>query len=390
MEKIISIGLKEVQAKILHHFYKKIPVKTLVISFDKKRRILSTREGFKKVKAVANNFNPPALWGEVHKNWRKYYKWIVKELGYKDKELTLLSTGVDMDNLSIKRKKFREFEVVCFVTAGISSNAMRAGEDRAKSYEKNGKFFKTGTINIILITNVSLTDSALTRAIITATEAKTKALQDLDIRSSYTPLKNQATGTGTDNVIIVSGFGSKINYTGGHSKAGEIIAKVVDSAVKDAIYKQNRIEIGRGLEERLKERGIKIDELVKTGLEMYIPHPQIGSIKKVSRLLKEEIANALKDINIASLILAGLRLEEEGEKGTIPGLTKMKYRKDPVHLIADEILGIQIATYIGGTRALFEFERLDRKKPRILKKLPPFLDDVIGGLISGCLVKICS
>jgi phosphatidylglycerophosphatase A len=54
------------------------------------------------------------------------------------------------------------------------------------------------------------------------------------------------------------------------------------------------------------------------------------------------------------------------------------------------MLGIQIATYIAGTRALFEFERFDRKKPGILGKLPPFLDDVIGGLISGALVKVCS
>ncbi len=103
-----------------------------------------------------------------------------------------------------------------------------------------------------------------------------------------------------------------------------------------------------------------------------------------------KILSAFNDLNVCALIIAGLKLEEEGQKGRIPGLSKEEYQADPVHLIADEILGIQIATYIAGTRAIFEFERFDRKKPGIIKDLPPILDDVIGGLISGCLVKVCS
>jgi alpha-ribazole phosphatase CobZ len=148
--------------------------------------------------------------------------------------------------------------------------------------------------------------------------------------------------------------------------------------------------INRPLEDRLKERGITIEALVETGLEMYITDPEIGGRDEVGSLLRKEILSALKDINICSLIIAGIKLEDEGRQGLIPGLSEEEYQKDPVHLIADEILGIQIATYIAGTRALFEFERFDRKKPGILNKLPPILDDVIGGLISGCLVKTCS
>ena len=83
-------------------------------------------------------------------------------------------------------------------------------------------------------------------------------------------------------------------------------------------------------------------------------------------------------------------LERELAKGAVAGLTKNRYRSDPVDLIADEILGMQIANYIAGSRSIFEFERFDKKKPGILKKLPPILDDVIAGLISGVLVKACS
>jgi alpha-ribazole phosphatase CobZ len=144
------------------------------------------------------------------------------------------------------------------------------------------------------------------------------------------------------------------------------------------------------LEERLRKIGITLDALVETGMAMYIPDPEIGDQDAVAKLLREEILHSFNDINICAIIVAGLRLEEEGKKGLIPGLSRDEYQKDPVHLIADEILGIQLATYIAGTRALFEFERFDRKKPGILDKLPPILDDVIGGLISGCLVKVCS
>ena len=79
----------------------------------------------------------------------------------------------------------------------------------------------------------------MARAIITATEAKTAALQDMDARSSVSP-ENQATGTGTDNMIIVSGKdpGRQIRYTGGHTKIGELIGTSTKLAVAEAIKKQ--------------------------------------------------------------------------------------------------------------------------------------------------------
>ena len=144
------------------------------------------------------------------------------------------------------------------------------------------------------------------------------------------------------------------------------------------------------LEDRLKERGILIKDLIDTALKMYIEDPKIGDREKVKKILHKEFQKVFKDINVYSLIIAGFCLEDELRKGMIPGLSKERYSEDPVELIADEMLGIQIAEYIGGSRALFEFERFDKKKPGILRKLPPILDDIIGGLISGVLVKVCS
>jgi adenosylcobinamide amidohydrolase len=86
---------------------------------------------------------------------------------------------------------------------------MRAGFDEAQCFEEAGKFTcrdREGTINIILLTNAKLTAGAMARALVTITEAKVAALQDPKV---------QAAGTGTDNAVIISGWGPLITYTGG-------------------------------------------------------------------------------------------------------------------------------------------------------------------------------
>jgi len=390
-KKKISLNLKNTKAEIFYHSFQEVPVKTLLIAFSEKSRVLSTLEGFKEVGFVGNHYSPKSLWDYVHKNYQEYKSWLPRALGIPKEDIAHLGTGADMDNLAVVEKNYEEYRVICLATAGIEGNAQRLGEDSAQSVERENGFDKVeGTINLILLTSADLTDGAMARAIITATEAKTAALQDLDIRSTYTPLENQATGTGTDNLIVVSGNGQKISYVGGHTKMGELIAKSVKEAVVEAIEKQNGITLERGVEKRLAERGITLEELIDTALLFYIPDPEIGDKDRMKNLLQAEFKKVFRDLNVCSLVMAGLLLEDTARKGSIPNFTREKYREDPVDLIADELLGIQIAEYIGGSRALFEFERYDKKKPGILGTLPPFLDDTIGGLIAGVLVKVCS
>jgi adenosylcobinamide hydrolase len=235
----IVLNLEDTKAQIIYHHFEETKVKTFLISFANKRGVLSTMGGFRKVRYVANHYNPPKLWDFVHKNRKGYEESICADLKLKPANVAMLFTGANMDNLSIKREEYEDFRVYACVTAGAKSNAQRIGVDKAGSVEKKeGKFEHFGTVNIIVLTNASLTDGAMARSIITVTEAKAIAFQDLDIRSSYNP-EIQATGTGTDNIIIVSGNGSGISYVGGHAKAGELMASAVISAVKEAISKQN-------------------------------------------------------------------------------------------------------------------------------------------------------
>lgn len=240
-EKEIEIDLEGTRAQIIYHQFQGIEVKTFLASFAKERRCLSTREGFKNIKVVANHYNPPALWEFVHQNCDAYMNKIFSDLNLSPAETAMLLTGADMDNLVVKKEEYLEFKVFALVTAGTKSNAQRIGVDMAGSLEREGRFETLGTINVIVLTNAFLSEGAMVRGMITLTEAKVIALEDLDIRSSYDP-EIRATGTGTDNAIIVSGQGARIDYLGGHSKKGELMARAVTSAVKEAIFKQNGIK----------------------------------------------------------------------------------------------------------------------------------------------------
>jgi alpha-ribazole phosphatase CobZ len=118
-------------------------------------------------------------------------------------------------------------------------------------------------------------------------------------------------------------------------------------------------------------------------MELFVPHGRVKNREQAVQIFKELLVSTLGDINVASLVMAGLRLEDDGNQGLIPGLSIKDFKKDAVHIVADEILGMAIAEYIGGTRARFEYVRYDTKKPGILKKLGPFADDVICGVIAG-------
>ncbi|NJE10320.1 alpha-ribazole phosphatase CobZ [Thermococcus sp. MAR1] len=124
---------------------------------------------------------------------------------------------------------------------------------------------------------------------------------------------------------------------------------------------------------RLESKEITLEKMLDTAMELYIGEGQEGVRKK----LRELMLKYLSDINVQALILSALLLEEN-----------FTVEDDPVNLVADELIGINIAEYIGGKMALFNFFYYDTRKPGILAELPPFLDDAIGGFIAGCMTRL--
>lgn len=137
------------------------------------------------------------------------------------------------------------------------------------------------------------------------------------------------------------------------------------------------------LQSYLEEHGIRIEDLVATALELFVPHPGVEDKEKATRILTDEFRDAFTDVNISCLIVACYRAEEDAEEGRIPNLTVERFMGRP-GLVADELLGMTIASYIAGAKGVFEFIRFDQQKPGILAKLGPITNDAIGGLIAGC------
>jgi alpha-ribazole phosphatase CobZ len=139
----------------------------------------------------------------------------------------------------------------------------------------------------------------------------------------------------------------------------------------------------RDIVEVLHSIGITTDDIVSAAFELYLPHPGVETREKAEAIFRRELALALSDPNLALLIYAGVLLESEGRKENLPNLQQSDYDCDLTCLIADEVLGMSIAKYIGGYKGVFDYVRYDKAKPGILGRLGPFMDDVIGGLIGG-------
>lgn len=174
--------------------------------------------------------------------------------------VTGLSTSARVENTAIRELKGRGFTVTAIATGGILVNGGRAG-DPADWDE--GKPVCGGTINLIVYIDGNLPEGVLSRALITATEAKCAALQELLASSRYS--SGIATGSGTDGAIIVCNPQAERLFTdaGNHNVLGEYIARTVKDAVKEALYLQSGMneEFQHSVSKRVERFGIT-DEIL--------------------------------------------------------------------------------------------------------------------------------
>ncbi len=317
---------------------------------------------------------------KVDKNFSEdpetHFRSWAKSFGSED--AVCLMTAADLTK-GVVAERSGEVHVVALVTAGVS-NATSVGDKFPLE--------AIGTINTIILIDRDLTEGCMANIIMSATEAKCKALSSLDVRS--TSSRESATGTSSDAVLVASaGNGESLRYAGSATELGRLVGECVEEAVRKAVMKHDGLIPHRPLLSRLSERGITFDDLVETAMEMYVPHPKFTR-EKAKKVFERHLSEIMSDVNISALVMAAFRMNEDGERGLLPGIDEMSFEGDPVYLVADEILGISIALQIAGYYGLFEFYRFDRKKPGILKRLPPFVDDAIGALIAGACSRMYS
>jgi adenosylcobinamide amidohydrolase len=246
--------------------------KSLVVLFHGKRKTLCTgphnggcREN---LTAVFNNDCTvgAGMAAELRApTYAEHIALLASELGLDSGSAAGISTAAQMENVSIVTETQGDASVTALVTGGIEVNGGRAGDpatwdeidERAAGHEVHG------TINILLHIGVNLVEGALARALVTCTEAKTAALQELLAPSRYS--SGLATGSGTDGTIVIANAESKwtLNNTGKHSKLGELIGRSVKTAVKEALYLQTGLspEKQRHVLRRVDRYGITEDSL---------------------------------------------------------------------------------------------------------------------------------
>jgi iron complex transport system ATP-binding protein len=122
------------------------------------------------------------------------------------------------------------------VTAGVG-NAIDASLADRHSWSS-----APGTINTWIFVNGHLAEEAYIHSIVTATEAKVKALHDLRVLDKVT--NTCATGTSTDSILIAATQrGAKLQYAGTITPLGKLISRgVYDCTVEALTNNRKRIE----------------------------------------------------------------------------------------------------------------------------------------------------
>ncbi len=201
----------------------------------------------------------------------RYMEITARQLGLDPKTSAGLLTSARMTNAALKTICFRGLEVRVVITAGIDINGVRIG-DPSSYYEQEGQFIcPSGTINILLTINANLPPETLLKSVITATEAKTAALQELLAPSKYS--FGLATGSGTDGIIVAADPASPHTLTdaGGHSLLGELIGRAVTAGVKKALELETGLSPQRQMNvlERVIRFGIDIDYFLQRAAASY-------------------------------------------------------------------------------------------------------------------------
>lgn len=230
---------------------------SVVIKFNGRRNIASTEVlngGYREdLKFAYNNSCGREIEHKKHPTMKAptitgHYEVIARELQLDTAVTTGMGTAALMENMATITHHKGALTVMAMVTAGVDVNGGRAG-DPASYDELAQKPLppKTlgGTINIFLHINAKLPPGTLFRALMTATEAKTAALQELMANSCYS--EGLATGSGTDSAIIIGNLDSDLYVTnaGKHCVLGELIGTTVKQAVKEALHRQSGMNTTR-------------------------------------------------------------------------------------------------------------------------------------------------
>lgn len=262
--------------------------KTIVIFFKGKRKVLSTsvfNGGYHEDYTAVYNHDAKVAAGMpcemLAPTYTEHMQILSRRLGLDPERVTGMGTAADMENAVLETLSYKELTVSAIVTGGIETNGGRVG-DPADYFKPLEKPNRSGTINIMLILDTDLPPGTLARALVTCTEAKTAAIQELMEGSNYST--GLATGSGTDTTIIVANSESALYLEGAgkHSKLGELIGRVVKTAVKQALDQQSGLnpQNQHNVLRRFRRFGVTSETLWQKYLCRLVERQKVGTEEK--------------------------------------------------------------------------------------------------------------
>ena len=245
-----------------------------------------------------------------------YHRNVCSELVLDPQATAVMGTAANMIYATHETGSHNDLRVDAIVTGGVEGNACCAG-DPAQWEETPSGWNKlpqvAGTINTIVLLNQPVRPEAQVRALLTITEAKTAALMELGIASRYS--QDLATGTGTDQICLASVTDtSRYAYASAspHTKLGELVARVVRNATRNALRWQNGLEpsITRSLFHALRRFGFT---------EPGFLDAMRGRLSEASHLLLEKNRNAvLYEPQVAAAAYAFASVWDRIRYGVLP------------------------------------------------------------------------
>lgn len=200
----------------------------LVITTKKPFKVLSSAvvgAGFQWANYFVNRHVPKQYTSSDPEAEMKQY---LRERSFDVQQTIGMMTAVYVEDAAFVYEKDSGVSLCVMVTAGVG-NAV----DVTKAWQQNASS-SVGTINTMIFIDGSLTDAAFVQAVMTATEAKTKALSDEGVLDPAT--NTTATGTSTDCIAIAaSQSGAEYAYAGSATPLGKAIGRAVYEATIQAL-----------------------------------------------------------------------------------------------------------------------------------------------------------
>jgi adenosylcobinamide hydrolase len=348
----------------------------LVILSERPLDVLSSavlNGGFTKANAIISIHVPEDYDEEIHKNPENLLKRTVVKLDLDPEKVVGMMTAADLRKVAVFNQRNQDTTLTAFVTAGVGWSATAGETTVSKRDSPNIK--KVGTINIILLIDGNLTESCMVDAVKTATEAKTVAMRELDVRSRFSG--DLASGTVTDTVVVAcTKRGKPVKFAGTATVLGEMIGKAVKESVKKAIQKHEKLTANRSVTQRLEERGISLPNIITVFSET---HPTIrGDSEKLGKFT-EELQRILCDPEVASLVIAALRLDDDAKMGLIP--VDMCDKSQVCGILQTAVIDCLYDENVAS-----KYLKLDDKNLAAVQRLGPFARSILVAIMNG----VCS